>query len=380
MFLPIRTDRPLKTVPWVNYALIAANVLIHVFITLPQEHSMSLAPWYLMPNNAGLPQFFTYQFLHLDWMHLISNMVFLYVFGNAMEDRLGRVGYLAFYLAGGVLAGWAHCMTSTAPVLGASGAVSAVTGGFLALFPRTDVTIVYFFFIIGAFEVSSMLLILFQIGQDLFFNFFTTRTVAYEAHLAGYLFGFVVGMALLLSRLLGCEPYDMLSLIERWKRRRQFRALTADGYSPWEASRPGDPPRGDAPAPEVSEQQKTIMELRARIGKHLADHEHDPAAELYTDLVHLDANQVLGQQNQLDVANQLMARGQYDEAATAYELFLNTYANYAQREQVQLILGLIYTRYLERKQRAKELLSAALPRLGDAEQKQLARAELDKIG
>jgi len=380
MFFPIRTDRPLKTIPWVNYALIAVNVLIHVFITLPQANGTALAPWYLMPNNAGLTQFFSYQFLHLNWMHLISNMVFLYVFGNAMEDRLGRVGYLAFYLAAGVLAGWAHCMTSTAPVLGASGAVAGVTGAFLALFPRTDVTIVYFFFFIGAFEVSSMLLILFQIGQDLFFNFVSGRTVAYEAHLAGYLFGFIVGMSLLMSRLIAREPYDMLSLIERWKRRREFKSITGKGYTPWEGNKPGDPPRADEPTPEVSEQQKKVMELRARIGKHLADHDHDPAAELYTDLLHLDPRQVLSQQNQLDVANQLMARGQYDQAATAYELFLNTYTKYAQREQVQLILGLIYARYLERKQRAKELLAAALPRLSDPEQKKLARGVLDKIG
>jgi len=380
MFFPIRTDRPLKTVPWVNYALIAINVLVHVAITTQQQHSSALLPWYLSPQNTGITQFFTYQFLHQDWMHLISNMVFLHVFGNAMEDRLGRVGYLAFFLGGGVIAGWAHCMTSVAPVLGASGAVAAVGGAFLALFPRTDVTIVYFFFIIGAFEVSALVLVLFQIGLDLFFNFFSDRTVAYEAHLAGYLFGFVIGMGLLLSRILAREPYDMLSLIERWKRRREFKSLAADGYSPWDSVKPGEPPVAGSAAPQLSEQQQTIMELRSRISKHLADHEQDPAAELYTDLVHLDANQVLGQQNQLDVANQLMARQQYSEAATAYELFLNTYVNYNQREQVQLILGLIYAKYLERKQRAKELLKAALPRLSDEEQKQLAKAELEKIG
>src|SRR5690606_9644203 len=102
--------------------------------------------------------------------HLFFNMLFLWVFGNEVEERLGKVGYLAFYLAGGVLAGLAHALPADAgPILGASGAVAGVTGAYLALFPMTDITIILFFF--GAFEVRSIALILFKIAQDAVFHF-----------------------------------------------------------------------------------------------------------------------------------------------------------------------------------------------------------------
>src|SRR5690606_12485309 len=135
---------------------------------------------------------------------------FLWVFGNAVEDRLGRVGYLCFYLAGGVIAGLGHALMEPSPVLGASGAVAAVTGAYLVLFPLTNVTIVYFFFIIGAFEVSSMVLIFFRVVTDLVFHFLGIGDVAYMAHLAGYGFGFVIALGLLLGRMLPREPYDLL--------------------------------------------------------------------------------------------------------------------------------------------------------------------------
>ncbi|NJL32188.1 MAG: rhomboid family intramembrane serine protease, partial [Phycisphaerales bacterium] len=97
-------------------------------------------------------------------------MLFLYVFGNSVEDRLGKAGYLCFYLAGGVLAGLGHAVLDPNPVIGASGAVSAVTGAYLALFPLTNVTIFYWFIFFGVFEVPSFYLIVFQIVQNMLFQ------------------------------------------------------------------------------------------------------------------------------------------------------------------------------------------------------------------
>jgi len=380
MFIPIRTDRPQKHTPWVNYSLIALNVLVHVAFTIRLQ-PWDLVPYYLDPNQPQTYQYFSYQFLHQGWMHLISNMIFLMAFGSAMEDRFGKIGYLAYYLAGGVLAGLTHCVFSDNYVIGASGSVCAVTGGFLALFPRTHVTIVYFFFFIGAFEVASIILILFQIGQDLFFYFFSASPVAYEAHLGGYLYGFTVGMLLLWTKLLPREPYDMFILISQWRRRQQFKALNKQGQSPWaSASWKSAPPGADEAAGELSEQDQQLVELRTAIGKSLANHDPETATHDYLQLLELDGSQVLSEKNQLDVANHLMQKGSYEQAATAYELMLNHYPRYSDRDQVQLILGLIYARYLSRKQRAKELLTAALPELTDPGQKQLAQEVLDEIG
>ena len=89
----------------------------------------------LNPLDPSLPTFITYSLLHENLMHLASNMLFLYIFGNNVNDKMGHLAYLGFYLSGAVFAGVGYAATSTQPVLGASGAVSAVTGAYLVLFP-----------------------------------------------------------------------------------------------------------------------------------------------------------------------------------------------------------------------------------------------------
>lgn len=397
LFFPLRTDRPQHHTPWVNYALIAANVLVYLGTfrqvegaarmmqpgSVPIEEVIARFPvigYYLFPGSSQLLQFITYQFLHANLAHLAGNMLFLYVFGNSMEDRLGKAGYLGFYLAGGVLAGVGHVLSSSAPVLGASGAVAAVTGAYLALFPLSYVTIVYWFFFIGVFEVASLYVIGLQIAINIFFQVSDFgASVAYMAHLAGYAYGFALGMLLLFTRLLPREPFDMLALWERRRRRAKFRALTREGYRPWEAEAALAEP-GKRKGKTDPQRDAKLIELRGQIAEAMAKHDPGAAADLYSQLLQVDANQVLAQQAQLDLANHLMSAGRHGEAAVAYERFLDVYAAYAQREQVQLILALIYARYLDRRQRARELLTAALPRLGDAEQRTLAQETLAEIG
>ena len=395
MFFPVRTDRRNKRVPWVNYALIALNVVIFMLtarqvasfgpaaaqgLTAEQiRHYLPVVDMYLWPTEPRLFQFITYQFLHQDWMHLLGNMLFLWVFGNSVEDRLGKIGYLLFYLAGGVLAGVAHALPSdAAPVLGASGAVASVTGAYLALFPLSDVTIVFIFG--GSFEVSSMVLIGFRIAQDVLFQLAGIGGVAYLAHLGGYAAGFAVGMALLATRLLPREPVDMLAFIEHRRRRRQFQRMARRGFHAWDhaptepASSDGAAPRAPAPTPE----SQALMQHRADITRALAEHRLTEAARLYSDLLRDDPKQVFAQQPQLDLANQLMADGRYDTAAAAYELMLAAYPRYAQRHHVQLILGLIYARYLDAPTRARTLLNEALPHLNRDDQS-LAHQVLSEI-
>ncbi len=394
MFFPIRTDRRQRARPWVNYTLIAMNVAIFIATTgqitqasmamrmqAPIELLVRQFPvlhYYLWPENPQLWQFITYQFLHGDWMHLLGNMIFLYVFGNALEDRLGRAGYLAFYLAGGIFAGLGHAAVESAPVIGASGSIAAVTGAYLVLFPLVNVTIFYwFYFYIGTFEVSSLVLIGFQIAQNILMHMLGGVGVAYLAHLSGYGYGILIGMALLWVRLLPREPYDLLSLLAHRRRRAQFRSMTMRGYHPWEGYAPSRGPI-DRAAPDPQQQQ--IMQMRASIYDALNNHDLDTAAGYYTQLLELDPRQVLSQQHQLDVANHLMAMQRYGPAARAYELFLNTYGNYPQREQIELILALVYARYLRQASRARELLSNALPRLHDPEQRALAQAVMAEVG
>lgn len=380
MLLPLKTDRPQRNTPVVNYAIITLCVIAFILTgdqlqtARTSEPYQMIAGFFLWPDAAKLSQFITYQFLHANWLHLTGNMIFLYVFGNLVEDRLGKVAYLFFYLSGGVIAGLGHTFFSDAPVLGASGSVAAVTGAYLALFPQSTITILYILVIIGTFEVSGMALILFRVAQDIIFQINGFDGVAYMAHIAGYVYGFTLSMALLLTGLLGREPYDMLALIAQRRRRSEFQRLSNTGYKPWEADQASMPNR-DQP---LSEAQQRAATIRDQITQAIAAGNLEQAATRYTDLLTVDEEQTLAIEAQLDIANQLMSDQRHDAAAKAYENFLKTYASYHDRAQVQLILGLLYARYLSRPQRARELLEPAAAKL-TGDEKTLAQKTLAEL-
>lgn len=371
MIFPLRTDRRLHHTPYVNIGIIIANVIVFLMQIRGQ---LTGDPWWggyqLDPVQPVWYQFFTYQFLHAGWEHLIPNMLFLYVFGNSVEDRFGPLGYGCFYLAGGVMAALGHGMVSQAPILGASGSVSAVTGAFLVLFPQTHVTLLVFIYFV---DVPSMYIIGLFFAQDLLFEFMGVGGVAYLAHITGNIYGFVIAMGLLGTRVLAREPYDLLSMLAHWNRRRQFRSVTRGG-SPWqrEAAR--------RMAGPLTEGETEIMHLRADVLHAMEIHDAGAALASYQRLLEVDPNQVLHRQAQLDLANLAMHAGQYDLAAQAYETFLRHYPTDEFASEVQLILGLVYGRYLEQPQRARPYLREAVKRLGTPARRQMAQDLLDELG
>jgi membrane associated rhomboid family serine protease len=138
-------------------------------------------------------------FLHGSLLHLGGNMLFLWVFGNNIEDRLGAVRYLAFYLGGGIIATAAHVMlqpSSAVPVIGASGAVAGVMGAYLVLHPNVRIKTLFIFFFIMFRDVSAK----WVLGIWFFSQFLTAVNpnsgVAWGAHVGGFVFGLLVGLAL----------------------------------------------------------------------------------------------------------------------------------------------------------------------------------------
>jgi membrane associated rhomboid family serine protease len=386
MLLPWRTDSPLRSTPWMNWLLIAANAGMYALEVLDESRlsrhwGLTGNKFLLSPLMPEMGQYFTYMFLHASPAHLIGNMLFLYIFGNNVNDKMGNLGYLAFYLAGGVAAGVGFVLTQTGamPVIGASGAVAAVTGAYLVLFPRSNITVIYWLFFFGQFEVSSMVFIVFFFAQDLILNFFgqSVGNVAHSAHVAGTVFGFAVCMSLLAANLLPRDQFDVLALFQRWNKRRQYQSLVRQGYDPF-GYVPATP-TGGAKAEEISPETQRIQDMRAEISEAVAHHNLPHAAALFLQLKALDPNQVLSRQAQLDVANQLASQQFYPQAADAYEGFLRCYPNYEQIEHVQLMLGLIYARYLNQYERAHAFLSKAVGRLRGERELQLARAELERI-
>jgi membrane associated rhomboid family serine protease len=134
-------------------------------------------------------------FLHGGLLHLGGNMLFLWIFGNNIEDTKGRVTYLAFYLVSGVVATLtfiALAPTSTVPLIGASGAIAGVMGAYLVLFPRVRIKTLFFFFIILFRSVEARWLLAFWFVSQFFVN--PSEGVAWTAHVGGFVFGVLVGL------------------------------------------------------------------------------------------------------------------------------------------------------------------------------------------
>jgi membrane associated rhomboid family serine protease len=377
MIIPLRTDSRLHRTPYMNWALIALNILIYLL-----EAPM---PWLttrfqLNPRDPHLDTFITYAFLHGNLLHIAGNMLFLYIFGNNVNDKMGNLGYLAYYLAGAVFAGIVYVIVpdQVHPVIGASGAIAAVTGAYLVLFPRSNVTILFFFFFVGTYEIASLYFVLFFFAYDLYANFSQSDGVAHVAHIGGTLFGFTLCLIMLFARLLPRDQFDVVALFQRWNKRRQYRDVVASGYNPFDYTRTPATPKAPTMAPP-DPQTARIADLRSQINQAVADRDLERATQHYLELHKLDPGQVLARQTQLDIANHLAAAQDFPTAAAAYELFLTAYPKYEQVEQVELMLGLIYTRYLARFDRARELLKRALTRLHNEREAQLARAELAHI-
>jgi membrane associated rhomboid family serine protease len=394
MLIPLRTDCPLRRVPWMNWGLIAANILIFILTSIssdPNTHG-PLAFYHgqpvrqllaLDPQNPSLGQYFTYQFLHESWLHVLGNMLFLYIFGNNINDRMGNLGYLGFYLAGGVVAGIGYAAMDPSPVIGASGAVAAVTGAYLVLLPRSNITLLFFFIYVGPIEISSLWFVLFTFVQDVIGEIrpellggMASESVAHMAHITGTVFGAILCLLLLGLRLLPRDQFDMLALVARWNRRRQYRSMVSQGYNPFGYV----PPQPvDVRPQELDPRTVRMLEIRAEISEAVAHHNLPHAAYLFLELKKLDPTQVLSRQAQLDVANQLASQQFFDQAAEAYEQFLTHYPNFEQIEQVELMLGVIYARYVNRYERARQLLLRALARLHTEREIQWARSELARI-
>lgn len=392
--LPIRTSVSPRRTPYANYALVIINVIIffltfqpHQVVIGGQVVAKALRPWaeqfMLYPNLPYLWQFVSYAFLHGSLAHIFGNMYFLYMFGNNVNDKLGHLGYVCLYLAGAVFSAIGHTLLSSHPVLGASGAVAAVTGAYLVLFPQSVITVLYWFFLIGTFELSALVFIVFKliVWDNILEPQLAPAAIAYGAHLAGYAFGIAAILFLLATGLLSRGQFDLWAMMKRWHRRRLYRDAVARGFDPF---------AGQAQAQKVTvkEIQKTpaqmqkeekIMQLRAAIADRISQANLPAAVDLYSELINLDAEQILPRQALLDIANQLTAAGKPDEAARAYEKFLTHYGNYEYIEQVQLMLGILYARYLDRPDAAASYLRAARDKLIDPGQKQMCDDELAKL-
>ena len=343
-------------------------------------HGDLVAGLVLDPHRFRWWGLFTYAFLHGGLLHIAFNMLFLWVFGPNVEDRLGRGGFLAFYLVGAAASGAAHLLFNDAGVIGASGAVAAVTGAFLVLFPRTHVRILLFFIIIGLYSIPSWWFIAFAMVRDFVpFAGAIDDGVSHAAHLGGYVFGAGVSVVLLWTKLLAREPYDLFSIAKHKARQRQFKAVAHRAQTePSRVSAERKMRRAEREAAEA------LAAARAEVSTRVGEGDLDGAGEAYRALLRehgaTEGGTTLNRAHQIAVANHLFSSGDHQTAALAYERFLAAYGTDAEAPGVRLMLGLIYARYLNDPVRAKALIGEAKGRLrGDGEER-LADELLEELG
>ncbi|CAN5644234.1 rhomboid family intramembrane serine protease [soil metagenome] len=230
MVIPVRDHNPTRRTPWVNRLVIAINIVVFVFFEpwwggacQQQEFFLTYAA---IPAELGDAEpldarevadssparcrlrpvtdkpvylaVLTAMFLHAGWLHLLGNMLYLWIFGNNVEDRFGHLGYLAFYLASGIIATVIFAvpnLASPATLVGASGAIAGVLGSYLVLFPAARVTVLvpFLFFLPLALPAVIVLGLWFvlQLGEVRVTSM-TGGGVAYLAHVAGFLAGMVL--------------------------------------------------------------------------------------------------------------------------------------------------------------------------------------------
>jgi membrane associated rhomboid family serine protease len=392
MFIPLGTDRPAKRPPRVTQALIAVNVAVHVGIALGVRSGQFsfdqvLDALQFNPRDFSIVGLFTAFFVHSPGIwHIAFNMLFLAVFGAAVESRLGRAGFIGFYLAGGVVANLAHMAVSASPVIGASGAVAAVTGAFLALFPRARIKVLFIFFIIGIYHVPAPWFIGLYFVIDVLRQFVglfggAVDRVAYMAHIAGYVFGFGLALVLLATGVLNREELDIFYLFKQSRRRAAFRAANRKvGGGLWDTPQADTGRHIERKMKEAPPPDPRLASLRAEIRRLAAAHDLPAACERYRALLAEDEQAVLTEGLQLDLANAMLAEGDTTHAARGYELYLGQYPRSTRSDEVRLMLAVIYVRHLGRPDDARPLLDGAPDRLSDASQRSLAETLLAEVG
>ena len=212
---PIRDHNPSGRTPYVVYALIAVNIAIFLLQLPYSGNDRALAGFWgnfaLYPaavtRDGDYTGILTSMFLHAGWMHIGGNMLFLWIFGDNLEDQMGHVGFLIFYLACGILAALAHIYSapgSTVPTVGASGAIAGVMGGYLLLFPRARVDVVVIIVIFfRVFTLPAWVMLGIWFALQVFGGFSTPAQgggVAFWAHAGGFIAGIVLTLPVWLRR------------------------------------------------------------------------------------------------------------------------------------------------------------------------------------
>ncbi len=203
--IPLRSTERVYAPAVVTGVLIAINTVVFLYEETLSQAGMErlVMTWGIVPDRLQLASLFTSMFLHAGWLHLIGNMLYLWVFGRNIEDLIGPAKFVAFYILCGLTSAVVHVIFnaySPIPTIGASGAIAGVMGAYLIKFPRSRIiTLVLFFFFFTTLDIPASLLLLFWFAMQFFSGFgsigsadYTGGGTAWFAHIGGFLAGMLL--------------------------------------------------------------------------------------------------------------------------------------------------------------------------------------------
>ncbi len=365
--------------------LIGLNIVVFVVLEAihaknPDQAEAIRQPFLLDPHAFRWFQPLTSAFLHAGFWHIASNMLFLFVFGPNIEDRIGRWWFLLFYIGGAYAAGGLHIAFEDARALGASGAVSACTGAYLVLFPRTQIRTLFLLYL-RPIDISAWWFIVGAFVWDLIGKGSGRGDIAYLAHIGGSVYGAGVMLALLGLKVLPREVYDLFSIARQANRRRQLKEATAEGQKRakdwWATTNKQGVVSGEAIALARAEVGRLITAgdipaAAAAYRRLVSDHGTTPGA---TVLSHRYLEQLAAYY--FEAPDLPDHPGEHKRgAAYVMDRIIEAYPRESSTPRFRLLLGIVLSRDLQEKARAQRVLEEALPQLREEDEKALARAEL----
>lgn len=392
MFLPYGDTPNPPGVPYINNLLIAINIGVFLFLTLPlslsrpdlndpllldylqamgargyisaeqvlqrvSAYDLVVFRYGFRPGSASLLTLFSSMFLHGGWMHLAGNMLFLWIFGDNVEQRLGRLRYLLGYLAAGAAATLFFALFvpgSQIPLVGASGAISGVLGCYFLWFPRNQVKTFVFLFplLMNTFYLPARLVLGFYLVLDNLIPFLINggraSGVAHGAHIGGFLFGLAMAWG-----------------FNRWQGVQKFRkGAVADSTSP---------PRGIFTGSQMKRDPASIVVEELQAGHH------DQAAQLYLALDNPAERLAVTPEAVLAIGDHLLAQQRTTQALEVFRRFVGERPASVQIDHAYLGAGRAMLRQPRGQLSARQYFLAAIDTATTAETARAAREYLRRI-
>ena len=389
MFFPLGDDNPTRTKPVMTWLLIAANAAVFVAFNL-QLSDKDLQEWtlrwgYDVDHPFG-PQILTSMFMHGGLGHLLGNMWVLWIVGNNVEDKLGKLRYLLFYVAGGAAAALAYMLIARRmpipdeiavqigdrhpPLVGASGAIAAVMGMYLVFFPEARVRILIWFYVV---PVRAKWFIGLSILADFVRSVQTQQAavggVATMAHVGGGVFGVLA--ALVMKPLIGGggegDPWDVHTGFARRPR------AGTDTWNPQVRS------VASRLAPEETD-ESSLAEAERSISRLVRDGRVREAIDLYPSYVSLAREQPLPDDVQIEIAHEFYRQWLPREAVPAYLRYLATHPGGDDVAEAKFRLGVLFARGLGRRDDAMRWLGEAQREHPDPKIREAAHQLLAQLG